>query len=112
MKPANIFTAAPRVLVLTLPLVLASCANMPGFMNDSRDSENYYSQPPLATTSTSTAVHKSHTQHVASKAKVPTTKMVEPGVSTVVMPKSASTTPSAAPVDGPMVPGTAPSLGN
>lgn len=112
MKSANIFTAAPRILVVTLPLVLASCANMPGFMNDSRDSENYYSQPPLATTSSGTTAHKSHAQHVAPKAKVPTTKMVEPGVSTVVMPKSASVMPSAAPVDGPMVPGNAPSLGN
>lgn len=109
MKRINILAVAPYALALSLPLILASCTT-PEFMGGSRDSDNYYNQPPLTTTST--AHSAKNTKQASPKAKATTTKMVEPGISTVDMPKSTSTTPSAASVDGPMVPGTAPSLGH
>lgn len=97
-----------RVVVLSMPLFLAACTDFPGFMSDSRDTGGYYNQAPPAPPSSSTV----HSQSKSAAAKAaPATKMVEPGVSTVVMPKTATSAKVVAPVDGPMVPGNAPAVG-
>lgn len=103
MKRINI----SRAVVLSMPLFLTACADFPGFMSDSRDTGGYYNQAPAATSSTTV-----HTQGKQAAAKAaPTIKMVEPGTSTVNMPKTATSAKTVAPVDGPMVPGNAPAVG-
>lgn len=111
MKRINVLAVVPYTLVVSLPLILASCTT-PEFMDigGSRNSDNYYNQAPQ--TSTSTAHSVKNAAQASPKAKATTTKMVEPGISTVDMSKPTSTTTSVAPVDGPMVPGTAPSVGH
>lgn len=101
MKRINI----SRVVVLSMTLFLAACTDFP-FMSDSRDTGGYYNQAPAPAPST---VH-GYSKPAAAKA-APATKMVEPGVSTVVMPNTATTAKTVAPVDGPMVPGNAPAVG-
>ena len=103
MKRINI----SPVVVLSMPLFLAACSDFPGFMNDSRDTGGYYSKAPAPTSSTMPGPGK---PAAAAKA-ASTTKMVEPGVSTVDMPKTATSAKVVAPVDGPMVPGNAPAVG-
>jgi hypothetical protein len=95
-----------RVVVFSMPLFLAACADFPPFMNESRDSGGYYNQAPAKASSTV----QTQSKQAAAKA-APATKMVEPGESTVVMPKAGSSAKTAAQVDGPMVPGNAPAVG-
>ena len=109
MKQVNFLAGISYALILSAPIFLAGCEGITSPFNTSSASSNYDNYDYNKANSTNGPANKGTSG--STKGKSGATTLVEPGMSTVNNPKATSTTTSTVPLDAPMVPGAAPSVG-
>jgi hypothetical protein len=110
MKRINGLSGISCVLLLSAPLLLAGCEGIESPFGNSQASSNYDNYDYNKANAANAHATKGTTGNIKGHPSA-TTTLVEPGVSTVKNPKATSTTTSTVPLEAPMVPGVAPSVG-